>query len=576
MTRLPQIGAHAPAESAHMRDTGLSMTDNKKNNPRAAPGPRQVGGIPIPKSQNRIPVRQEAAKPKIIIRPELSEIISEAERALASRADCPVFTRGDSLVHITKDDASDKLLGITRPRGAPTIRRVREPWLREQIDLAAEFGTWKERKKDAGDKEFTFDKAMPPLFVAKTLAARDGWPLLRPLEGVIENPVFRPEGSILCKPGYDPSTGLVYLPSSAKFPPIPDNPSADQVQRAVYDLLTPIADFPFAADCGKSAVICAILSILARPAIGGPCPMFFFRGNCPGTGKGLCAELVSLIGTGRPPALMTVPRADDETRKRLLAIGLEGLPVALLDNVVGCLRSKSMAAALTATSFTDRYLGESRSITVPMLSLWLGTGNNVTFGTDLGRRVVPIDLETDEDHPEDRTDFKIPNLRAYVKGIRPQLVAGALTILRGFHVAGRRKHGEPRKGSFEDFDDLARSAVIWAGLPDPLAGCKSIREDSDADLEVLRAGLDAWATEFGESPVTTGEVIERCRERGSLFEALTIMVGCRPDQLTSVNLGTYLRDNCRRPLDGRRFNKAEKGARGGVAKWIVQRLGGLR
>ena len=60
------------------------------------------------------------------------------------------------------------------------------------------------------------------------------------------------------------------------------------------------------------------------------------------------------------------------------------------------MRRAILAAALTATEWKDRILGRTEVVTVPLRTTWLATGNNLTFKRTLGRRVIPIDLDSKE------------------------------------------------------------------------------------------------------------------------------------------------------------------------------------
>ena len=50
----------------------------------------------------------------------------------------------------------------------------------------------------------------PPDWAAQAVAARGTWPGLRPLEGVTEAPLLRPDGSVLAAAGYDAPSGFLY------------------------------------------------------------------------------------------------------------------------------------------------------------------------------------------------------------------------------------------------------------------------------------------------------------------------------------------------------------------------------
>jgi putative DNA primase/helicase len=359
---------------------------------------------------------------------------------------------------------------------------------------------------------------LPPTWVAAILSARGEWPF-PPLEGVIEAPALRLDGSILNEPGYDTASGLLYLPS-IEFPPVPESPTKGDAIAAAQSLLDPLGDFPFVGDSDRAAAIAAALTLVGRNAIAGPVPCFAVRAPTPGTGKTLLVDVAAIIATGRVASRMTVPRDDDEGRKRILSIGIEGAPIVLLDNVEGALGSPSLAAALTGTEFADRLLGVSKIVRVPIRTVWFATGNGLTFKGDLGRRVVPIDLDPKVEHPEDRLGFRYPDLLPHVRSERPRLLVAALTILRAFDLAGRPGHGKPKVGTFEEWDDLVRGAVMWLGLNDPVAGRERVREEGDADLDLIRAVYVAWHAAFEDVAKTVAEAIAAAASEDELKREL--------------------------------------------------------
>jgi putative DNA primase/helicase len=266
---------------------------------------------------------------------------------------------------------------------------------------------------------------------------------------------------------------------------------------------------------------------------------------------------------------MAPPRDNDEARKLILAIGLEGTSIILIDNVSGSFGSEVLAAATTTDTWTGRLLGFSKTATVPLRAIWMITGNNVTFRGDLGRRVVACDIDPRCEHPEDRTQFQHPNLRDFVLAERPRLVANALTVLRAFHVAGRPSHGQAPKGSFEGWDSLIRGALIWVGAEDPLATRDRIREEADADLDALRQVMGEWLQTFPE-PVTAAEAVDRANGAGKteLQAALAGLAGCPTAKLDSRKLGYALRRCRERRVAGRWF-EVDGTNRTGVKRWRV-------
>src|SRR5262249_40514646 len=147
--------------------------------------------------------------------------------------------------------------GIRRPF-SPRIDALPPPLLRERLAANAR---WISIIETRGR---TFKKAgRPPGWCVAAVHARADWPGIRHLEAVIEYPVLRPDGTLLCRPGYDAETGLL-LESVAKIPAIPEQPSKRQVDGARDFLLSVVSDFPFERPVHRAAWLAALLSPLAR------------------------------------------------------------------------------------------------------------------------------------------------------------------------------------------------------------------------------------------------------------------------------------------------------------------------
>jgi putative DNA primase/helicase len=196
------------------------------------------------------------------------------------------------------------------------------------------------------------------------------------------------------------------------------------------------------------------------------------------------------------------------------------------------------------------------------------TGNNVSFKGDLGRRVIPCDLDPGVEHPEDREGFIHGDLLSYIATARPRLVAAGLTVLRAYHVAGRPAHARPPKGSFEGWDALVRGSLLWLGAEDPLGAMSRIREEGDADLDALRQALGAWRRAFGEDALTAIEVLEKAASSSELGAPLAALAGGSVSQLDAKRLGYALRKVKGRLVAGLKF---ESGAptRTGAKRWQV-------
>lgn len=512
------------------------------------------------------PFAPEAAasgKPEIHVRNQLTAVADEAEAALLASPNIEIYVRARMLVRILRTGLR-KREGLNRPPLQPVIVPFSSAGLRERLDRAAKWTKWNASAN-------AYLPALPPEWAVETLMEQGEWGFPH-LEAVIEYPTLRPDGSLLDTPGYDPATGLLFEPNRA-FPAIPPSPTLTECQAAVEVLIEPFCGFPFVTPTSRAAVLAAILTGIARPAIDGPTPLFAARAPGPGTGKTLLIDSICNLIHGRGPSLMTHAADQDEMRKRILSIAIEGLPCVLIDNLDGVVGSSVLAAALTAREWTDRYLGLSKTVTAPLRTVWFITGNNLRFGSTLGRRVVPIDMDAKCEHPEDRTGFRHP-LPDFVQTERPALVAAALTILRGFTVAGRPGHGKPLMGSFEAWDRLVRSCCIWVGAGDPAAaedpgsGRGAIREESDEDLEVIGTLLAALRNAFQAEVFTAGEAVKKAESTPTLHDALVGAASAKKGGYDGRSVGNAFKA-CRGRIVGGLCLDLAGTAGGGVKTWSV-------
>src|SRR5262249_47719317 len=246
----------------------------------------------------------------------------------------------------------------------------------------------------------------------------------------------------------------------------------------------------------------------ARYAVLGSVPLFAVQSTTRGSGKGLLINAIATIGTGRVAPSWPQVREEDEERKRLLTLGMDGDACIHIDNVTQPLGSAPLDSALTSRVYKDRVLGAHKSEEVPMNAVFFASGNNITYKGDLARRVVPIKLAPKMERPEERTDFQHAPLLDWVRQERPRLVVAALTVLKAFFAAGCPSQNVTQLGSFEAWSDLIRQALIWAGEPDPCEGRRNIEAESDTGYEALATLLPCWQTCYETRAVTLNQAIQ--------------------------------------------------------------------
>ncbi len=499
--------------------------------------------------------------PVIIVSVDESRVVDQAIAALSSRQD--LYQRGGLLVHVVRSTVKKDV--IARDPDSPRIVRVRQPLLREMM---ADSVTWARLTED--DKA---EPCHPPEWAVKAVDARDEWQRIRPIEGVIENPVLRPDGTILQSPGYDPQTGLLYCPISA-FPPLEERPSKADAERAAQELLDVVADFPFASPIHRSGYLSGVLTPLARHAFAGCAPLHLINANTRGTGKGLLVDVMAIIATGRMIARTSAPRDDEEWRKRVTSIAIAAESLVLLDNLPHTLGSPSLDAALTATSWSDRVLGRSEMVTVPLQCTWYATGNNVMLIADTARRTLVIRLDSREENPEERQGFQHTDLLAWVRQERQRLTAAALTILAGYFAAGQPKMGLTPWGSYVPWS-LVREAIVWAGQPDPAGNRREMVTQADQEADLLRRLLAGW-TEIDPScqGVTVAETLRILAAAPTTYQALRSAIEDMTPTGKPFNarsIGAKLHHLRHRVIGGRFFDKKDTNQ---GAAWAVHGVEG--
>ena len=303
----------------------------------------------------------------------------------------------------------------------------------------------------------------------------------------METPTLRPDSSLLDVPGYDHCSGLYYDPGRTVFPKIEARPSKEQAMDALAKLRAIIADFPFndADDdqegLSESVALAMLLTAVVRRSLP-TAPMFGIDAFEAQSGKTLLAQLAAVMATGRKAAERPWSASEEERRKALGAALEAGDAVILFDNVVTPLEGAAFAGAITETTFKDRRLGSNSGkdqIVAPTNALLLATGNHLTAKGDMAEgRVLVARIVPDRELAE--REYPHRDLARYVMESRPELVAAALTILRGFLASPLEDRPPPTGFRHREWGDLIAASLRWLGLPDP---CLAMGRTQAADPE---------------------------------------------------------------------------------------------
>jgi hypothetical protein len=228
---------------------------------------------------------------------------------------------------------------------------------------------------------------------------------------------------------------------------------------------------------------------------------------------------------------------------------------------------------LTQSTVKVRILGKSEAPELPTGALVTATGNNLVLIGDLTRRAVLCRLDAMVERPEEREFTFDPVERA--KDGRAQYVVAALTILRAFLAAGQPRRTRPL-GSFEDWAELVRDALLWLGCADPVATMEEVRTNDPRKNE-LQTVMEQWQQAIGAARVSVRLVIETANKRTKdypselmhpdLHEALAVVAGIG-GAIDSRRLGHWLRRHKDRVINGWCFR--QQGLREGNMTWVLQ------
>ena len=480
--------------------------------PLAVPALRAVPDEPPAWLDHEAPSAPEVddPRPEVRLGGDSYKNVTALDAALAEHAP-DVFHRSLSLVEVVAESKPGPVA-----IGAPTLRALTRYSLETHISRYLRCVRWQKPDKQAismasltgaeAKGEWVPTRAAPDTALLPMLSF-GRWQLIRPIAGVVEAPIFRPDGTIAQDPGYDPATGYLYRPSG-EFPPVPDHPTQADAQLALMSLRHVFCDFPYVNEAASYVPIAALLTILARAAISGNVPVFAFEASIQGSGKTKQADAVHIIATGRLGAHGDFPHEDEEQRKAMFSSARSGAPVAFFDNVKGRFGGSAIENAITTGEIRQRVLGASEDATAQWIATVLVTGNNMTMTEDMLRRSLMCRIEPKEEDPTRRTNFEHPDLLDWVTSERSRLLVAALTILRAFACKGFPDAGLGTMQSFNAWSRLVPPAIAFAGGANVLAAVGNVGESGGTDEAGAFALLVRELPRLSSNPITAKGILD--------------------------------------------------------------------
>jgi putative DNA primase/helicase len=347
-----------------------------------------------------------------------------------------------------------------------------------------------------GGKNNIIPTAAPRVLIDTLLAVPE--PPLPPLDRIVSVPVYTAEGALLSTPGYDPHSRMLFDPGSLgplNLPPL----TAATVARARALILDDLlVDFPFVGPSERAHAVAALLLPFVRALIDGPSPLHLIEKPTPGAGATLLAEMLLWPALGTDVPRMTVAKLPDEQRWMITAALREGPMAVLIDNVPAMakdrrerLDSEALSSAITGVVWSDRRIGSSELIVVPVSCVWLATGNNPATSQEIARRCVRIRIDPGVERPELRSGFKHPMLRPWVRQHRTDLIVAALTLVRAW-IDAKRPAGNATLGMFESWSAVLGGILGMAEIDGFLGNVADLQRGTDDDGQSWQALVLVW------------------------------------------------------------------------------------
>lgn len=511
--------------------------------------------------------------------------VSQMREVIAKNAiEAGVYQFAGTLVEvaISKQDASKA--GVRRSQGAYTMKPLTPASVGRLFSKYLQITKYDGRSPD---KEKVVDI---PHALCEAFLSLPNFDPIPELVGICQAAMLDAEGKEFSTPGYHPDPRILLVADK----PLKRQTGVEGHARGTHGLKKLrhlLRGFKFKTESDESAAIAGIMTALNRKAMPAA-PMFQVTAPAAGTGKSKYVDVVGVIVTGRPAAVLAIGRDENEFAKRFAGVLAQGDPIVSFDNITREYGKEDiLLQALTQSHVLIRLLGASSIMRVPTLTTFFATGNNLRPVSDLKRRSALIRMDAGVERPEFR-EFTFDVLDEASKS-RDALIRCALDITRTYLTAGapdvmvKRADGSEEKlkpaGSFEVWDKMVRRALVYHGMPDPLESAESLRE-LDPELEAAGMLVDAWFRIHQNCAVKASDVIEGGLNKISpddgrtwlhanpdLNDALHIV--CQ-DNVNPRRLGNWLRKNRDFIVNGKRIVQAGKDSHANTLLWMVQEVKG--
>jgi hypothetical protein len=375
------------------------------------------------------------------------------------------------------------------------------------------------------------------------------------LTAVLTHPTITAEGVLLDRPGYHASQKLILDFDSDDWPEIKAALSDDEAEALLRTIWHPFRGFPFVGPADRGTILAAVLTALLR-AVFPTAPAFISTGPVTAAGKTAVLCTVVTISSGEEAIVMPpiLARDDAELGKVLTSMVMQGHPYAIFDNAEGEIHNPTLQAFMTASRYMARPLTTNKLIKGAPTRYFIGlTGTNISFSTDMQRRVLVSRIDPDSDHGASRVFDWSPQDAAL--SARKEIIVAALSLILTALKADLPPATEAF-GSFPAWERIIRTTLRYTErltsgrfadpVPDTLGAITSTGETHALhQLHVALLETFDWGR-FTARDILLAIPEDKCTP---LVDALADATG-RTERLSSRSLGRYLQRFIDRPLWG--------------------------
>lgn len=302
--------------------------------------------------------------------------------------------------------------------------------------------------------------------VAEDILHNPELPLNR-IRGLVTTPTFREDLSLITKAGFDLESGLYYSPDPSLQKFTFETDASKSKARASLDLLFELlTDFPFRNQNERYTYLATLLTLFLRSAIRGIVPCLAIDGNGQSVGKGLLSSILSLIAYGQDAATTSAPKGREEWSSKLDSILLKGSPFQVIDNIVGAFASDELSSILTATRRNIRIKGYSKVVDVPVNTVWVLNGNDLSVDSDLSQRLTMCHLQHEDAASRKQEVFHIQqkygcSIEVLLRQDRAKYMQACLDLICAWVNDGAPKRKKLVLAKYGEWESVIGGIIDW-------------------------------------------------------------------------------------------------------------------